>query len=72
MRFEEILRNMGKGEQCGDRGGNQKYPVCNFEEGVLGLEYLLSARHMVDPDQMVDFLNEHRVRVWRAGCNLGK
>lgn len=58
MRFEGTLRNMGTREQRGVRGRNQKYLVCVFEEGALGLECLLRARHRVGPDQMVDFLRE--------------
>lgn len=31
-------------------------PVCYLWDGGLGSEYLLSARHRVDPHQMVNFL----------------
>lgn len=36
------------------RGRNQKYPACDFWEGVLSLKYLLSARHAAGPHQMMD------------------
>lgn len=63
------------GEEREGRKKGRKDPVCNFWKGVLGSEYLLSTRRMVDSPQwwVSSFRRrEHRAKVQRTQGNLGK